>query len=170
VGFDEEGILIYANQTMWDTEHANVFLDSKGKFLGNKTTTLELTGLLLPMLICPDMFRRQHVVMQVDNMACHFAWENGYVKGDSMATILVRAMKCVAAKLESIIHVTHHPRESSWESKLADRLSRRKKTKEHERRVLNSFRLPPVPNVFKAWLESPEEDWQLPMRLMNIIE
>ena len=169
VGFDEEGILIYAKQTLWNTEKASVFMDSKGKFLGHKTTTLELTGLLIPMLVCPNMFRNQHVVMQVDNMACHFAWQNGYVKGDNMATILIRAMKCVAAKLESIIHVNHHPRESSWESRLADRLSRQKTTKDHERRILESFSLPDIPEVFVAWLDNPREDWKLPMRLLEIL-
>ena len=70
-----------------------------------------------------------------------------------MATIVVRAMKCVAAKLESVIHVTHHPRESSWESKLAERLPRRKTTKDYERRVLDSFILPLVPGVSKhGWV------------------
>ena len=61
--------------------YGQTFVDSESKFLGNKTTTLEFTGILFPFLSYPELLTNQTVVVQVDNIGCHFAWENGYATG-----------------------------------------------------------------------------------------
>ena len=58
--------------------YGQTFVDSESKFLGNKTTTLEFTGILFPFLSYPELLTNQTVVVQVDNIRCHFVWENRY--------------------------------------------------------------------------------------------
>lgn len=169
VGLNEQGELIFANQTMWDSERTNTFVDVNGKRLGSKTTTLELVGIIVPFLLCPEMMKNQVVVIQVDNIGCHFAWQNGYVKEDNTASILVRLLLLVSAKLECEIHITHHPRESSWESKLADRMSRESTTGVEELNILKSFRKRRLPSKFKEWMDNPIEDWNMPWELVSNI-
>ena len=63
VGLDEEGIVIYASQVMWNSEKVLPFFDTCRKYMGNKTTTLEFTGILIPFLLCPDIMMNQHIVI-----------------------------------------------------------------------------------------------------------
>jgi len=167
VGIDEEGELFFANQEFWTTERTRSFFDKDGKDLGCKTTTLEFAGIVIPFLLCQEELRNQFVVVQVDNIGCHYAWENGYSKEDTTASILVRVLVCLAAKLSCIIKIVHHPRESSWESKLADRLSRERTTKDFERKLLNSFKKRDLPLAFRNWMDNPVEDWNLPVKLVQ---
>jgi hypothetical protein len=46
--------------------------DGKGAKFENKTTTLELVGVILPYLLIPEKLVGQHIVMKVDNTACIF--------------------------------------------------------------------------------------------------
>ena len=103
--------------------------------MGNKTTTLEFAGILVPFLLCLDLLEGQHVVVGVDmdNISCLYAWERGYSKDDNTASILVRTLSVICAKLAWVVHVKHVPRDTTWESKLADRLSRQKTTRESDR-------------------------------------
>ncbi len=64
---------------------------------GSKSTTLEMVGLLLPFLTIPDMLGGRHVVLQVDNIAALFGWEDKQVKGDITASILIRALHLIEA-------------------------------------------------------------------------
>ena len=68
VGLDERGELIFANQTLWTPENVISFYDGKGKYMGNKTTTLEFAGILIPFLLSPHMMTGNHVVVGVDNI------------------------------------------------------------------------------------------------------
>ena len=135
VGLDERGKIFFANQTFWKPEAVLTFFDGKGKYMGNKTTTLEFAGILVPFLLCLDLLEGQHVVVGVDmdNISCLYAWERGYSKDDNTASILVRTLSVICAKLAWVVHVKHVPRDTMWESKLADRLSRQKTTRESDR-------------------------------------
>ena len=139
MGLNEEGEIFLVCQNMWDLGKVGSFLDKAGKNLGSKTTSLEFTGILIPFLLYPEELRNKHVVVQVDNLGCYYAWENGYAKEDDTASILVRTLVLVAAKLSCVVYLVHLPRESSWESRLADRLSREKTTKSAESDLLQRF-------------------------------
>ena len=167
VGLDEYGELILANQTLWDLPVMGLSRDNKEKFLGRKTTSLEFAGLLIPFLLMPDKLACQEVVIQVDNVGCVFAWSNGYSKEDNLASILVRLLVLISARICCIVHVHHLPRCSSWESSMADRLSREKTTTVQDKRLLASLRGPSLPSEFKSWMSTPSEDWQFPTRLMR---
>ena len=144
--------------------------DSKGKRFGDKSTTLELIGLLLPFILVPEKLRRQHVVMKVDNMACIFGWESRHVVEDRSASILLRCLRVISAYLETVVHVVHLPRVSSWESVMVDDMSRQKTTTEGQRDLLNSFGHLKLPAIFKEWLKNPVDDWNLPFKLLSIIK
>ena len=161
IGIDEEGEIFFASQQMWETENSRAFFDTSQKFLGSKTTTLEFAGILIPFLCCPEKLANQIVVVQVDNIGCHFAWENGYASGDRLASILVRMLVLISSMISSEVIIKHHPRESSWESKMADRLSRVKSTTDQDRKLLRNFTPLNIPVSFSNWMKEPVEDWNL---------
>ena len=161
IGLDEEGEIFFASQKMWTTENSRAFFYSEQKFLGNKTTTLEFAGILIPFLCCPEMLSNQIIVIQVDNIGCHFAWLNGYASGDNLASILVRMLVLITTLISSEVIIVHHPRESSWESKLADRLTRERSTTNNDRRLIQNFSDKKLPVSFSSWMERPTENWNL---------
>ena len=169
VGLDENGEIFFASQTFWDLSKIMKTRDSRGKWLGSKTTTLEFAGIIIPFLLIPKLLCNQTVVVQVDNIACHFAWLNGS-STDVMASILVRCLVLISAKLGSLVHVVHHKRESSWESRVADRLSRSRTTSVWEKRLVDSFKYRTLPGRFREWMEDPVEDWNLPLELLNHVD
>jgi hypothetical protein len=102
--------------------------DNKGKRFGNKTATLEMIGLLLPLLLIPESLKNIHIRMFMDNMSYVFGMKDGYVKNDEYASILIREAYLISAYLGSVLHVIHSPRRSSWETTPADNLSRESTT------------------------------------------
>ena len=170
VGFDHNGEIIFAYQMFWPQGILEKAYDAKNSNLGSKTTTLEFLGILIPFLIIPDSLKNQHVVVKVDNAGCFFGWLNKKTSGDVMASILIRALHVIAYYLECIVHIVHLPRKSSWDAMLTDRLSREKTTTRQDRALLSSFKLPDIPLVLKQWLESPTEDWELPMKLLYYVK
>ena len=160
---------IFATQHFWNSDRSRTFVDSEGKFLGCKTTTLEFAGILVPFLSYPELLTAQTVVVQVDNIGCHSAWKNGYARSDNMASILVRTLVLLSEFLNCKVIVNHHPRESSWEIKLADRLSRESSTTSQDRKLVQSFQRRNLPSVFSVWMENPSEDWDLPKKIMSVM-
>ena len=167
IGLGEEGEIVFANQSLWNLPGMGRSRDNKEKFLGNKTTSLEFSGILIPFLLEPELMKNQHILIQVDNIGCVFAWENGYSKQDNLASILVRVLVVLASRLNCIVHVHHHPRNTSWESRLADRLSRERTTTPQDKDLLRSFGKRNLPNSFKDWMSRPTEDWDLPIKILN---
>ena len=135
--------------------------------MGNKTTTLEFSGILIPFLLCYQLLANKHVVIGVDNISCLYAWERGYSKEDNTASVLVRVLVLLSAKLACVVHMVHVPRDTTWESKLADRLSRRKTTQQSDKNLLAQFTHPSLPKPFRDWMANPCEDWQLPEKLVS---
>jgi len=168
IGLDEEGVVCLANQEWWEMEAVECYMDTKGKRLGSKTTTLEFVGIQVPFLLYPDILQNKTVVIQVDNIGCCYAWENGYSKEDITAAVLVRCLLLLSAKMSCQVYIVHHRRESSWESKMADRLSRAKTTGSHESSLLESFEKRYLPVCFREWMRKPTEDWNLPVKLVNL--
>ena len=170
VGFSPTGKIIFAHQLFWSLEVLKTKKDGFGKSMGSKTTTLEFLGLLLPFLLIPEKLKKKHIVMQVDNISCLYAWENRYAKEDVMASILVRTLHLISAFLESKVYVEHLPRISTWEAALTDRMSRKSSTTKSDEELLQSFRGKTIPETLKQWMENPKEDWDLATILLNEVE
>ena len=169
VGLDEDGVIISCFQVLWDDDMINFKKDSKGARFGSKTSTLEMVGIVLPFLLCPNFLHNQHVVFSTDNIGCYFGWLNMSVSGDITASILVKAVLLMSSFLGTTVHVLHVPRKSSWENIVADKLSREKSTDYAVKRLLNSFGPTVVPEFFSEWLKDPVEDWSLPMKCLEYV-
>lgn len=170
IGLDEMGVMILATQVWWRTETLDFERDEKGCRFGDKMTTLEFAGLMVPFLCMPDKLRNQHVVIQVDNISCCYGWENGSVSGDLTASILIRALGLIAAKLSTIIHVVHLPRNSSWESRFADRLTRSETCWKQDSETVKSFDYLEIPLLFRNWIDHPTSDWEFSLALSDLIQ
>jgi len=169
VGMDTTGVVMLAHQTFWPAGMCNK-LDEKGARLGSKSMMLEMVGLLAPLLLIPESLANSHVVLNVDNMGCYFAWVNQGASGDRYASILVRAMVLICAYLSITIHVNHLPRMSSWEARICDRLSRKSTTTDHDRRLLNGYRNLSLPTELICWLANPENNFNLAVTLLNVVK
>jgi hypothetical protein len=168
IGMDEEGRIVFASQIMWP-DGMKKAVDSSGKSFGNKTTTLEMIGLVIPLLLCPEVLAGKHVVFRVDNIACYYGWKNKSVTGDKCASILMRAFSILSSYVCCYVHVDHLPRLSNWEATVCDRMSREKTTSRWDRNLLKSFGYR-CPEILMSWLKEPTEDWELPMRLLEFVE
>ena len=71
--------------------------------------------------------------------------------------------------LSCTVIVNHLPRESSWEIKLTDRLSREKSTTSQDRKLIQSFQKRSLPLAFRNWMKNPSENWDLPRMIMSEI-
>ena len=166
VGFDHNGIIIFATQLFWPEGILNTVRDMKSSSLGSKTTTLEFLGIILPFLIIPEQLANQNVIVKVDNTGCFFGWINRRAKGDIFASILKSALHLISNYLCCIVHIEHLPRKSTWDALTTDRMSRNKTTTRHDRALLNSFALPGIPVCLENWMSNPTEDWGLAYRLL----
>jgi hypothetical protein len=170
VAFNDEGSMIHAAQYFWPEQFVSERKDSNGIRYGDKSTTLECIGILIPLLTTPELLSGRHAILRVDNMACVFGFENGQLKNDEPASIMIRTAKIVAAYLGSAIHVEHVPRRSCWEAELADNLTRRKTTNFIELRALRRFTRKALPEALLHWMDNPVSDWELPLRLLEHVE
>ena len=169
VGFDSDGSMIFAAQMFWPDKFIMSERDNKGSRFGDKTSTLETVGIMLPFLLAPKLVAGRHVVAKVDNLACVYGFENGQMKHDESASILIRTTKLIAAYLGSVLHVEHLPRRSCWEAELADNMTRTSTTGFLESRSLARFPARTLPDSITGWLDDPQEDWTLPSRVLKDI-
>jgi hypothetical protein len=170
VGFNDEGSMIHAAQYFWPKQFVSERRDSNGIRYGDKLTTLECIGLLIPLLTTPELLTGRHVILRVDNMACKYGFENGQLKNDEPASIMIRSAKIVAAYLGTVLHVEHVPRRSCWEAELADNLTREKTTAFIELRALARFARKELLEVLLGWMDEPVSDWELPLRLLEHVQ
>ena len=169
VALDEEGEILFCYQHLWDKEMIEEKKDNKGARFGAKTSTLEMIGMILPFILFPSSLKNRHVILSTDNIGCFFGWENMAVKGDVTASILVRSLALMSAKLNCHVYVEHVPRCSTWGSKMADCLSRSETTKGPVKRLLRSFSQPALPLFLTEWLKDPKEDWSLALMCTNFV-
>jgi hypothetical protein len=59
---------------------------------------------------------------------------------------------------------------STWDAKLADRLSRESTTLAEDRKLLSTFPPYKMPYCFEQWLKNPVEDFSLAESLLREIE
>lgn len=169
IGFSEEGVVIFGFRRFWRKKLIQEGQDVNGKAFGRKTAFLELIGLLIPFCLVPEILGGQHVVFEVDNLACFYGWENGYMSNDEYSSIVLRAIKIASARLNCRVHVVHVPRLSSWESELVDRLSRKSTTTKMDDRLVDSFGFQ-MPEELAEWLDNPTVNWSIPIKILKIIE
>jgi len=170
VDFDENGVIIFANQLVWPKNFILLATDEWGVRFGDKTTTLETIGLLLPMILCPHLFKNQHIVMKVDCLGTVFGMKNRAAKGDISASVFIRAVYLIAAYLECVLHVDHLPRISDWGAEVVDRMSRRSTTTRQDDKKLRSFEQHRLPSCMIDWFHNPFTDWSLPMQLLSHVK
>jgi hypothetical protein len=168
IGFDSEGIIICAYQFQWTKDFIS-FIDSKGACMGSKTTSLEIIGILLHLVLFPSLFCDRHVIFKTDNIACYYGWDNRALKNDCMASIVLRAIAVISARLCCHIHFSHLPRLSSWEGRVVDRLSRKSTSSKWDCNLVSSFGSPAMPASLVHWLSHPSEDWSLPLKIADEI-
>jgi hypothetical protein len=170
VGFAEDGTIIFANQFEWPEEFIRDAVDEKGVRYGDKTTTLEMIGLLMPILLAPELFKKTNVVIKVDCFGTVFSMSNRMCKGDKSAAMFVRAAHLIAAYLECCLHVEHLPRMSDWGAEVADRLSRKSSTTVQDKRLVKAFINRDIPKCLEEWFNCPTTDWQLAIKLLEHVE
>ncbi len=167
IGTDMNEDTILGFQMWWPKEFIMSATDNKGKRFGNKTTTLEMIALLLPLLLIPEKLRNSHIRLFTDNASCVFGMKDGYVKNDEYASIFIRTAHLIGAYLGSVLHVIHAPRRSSWEAITADNLSRETTTSLLEDQICSRYRHLKVPEVIHHWLHNPKDDWNLPTNILK---
>jgi hypothetical protein len=160
-------ILFKGEQAVWYCTHAwplfllNEALDKDGVHYGSKMVTLELVGLLLPLLCMPGELSGRDVVFHVDNIAVVYGWYNGATKLDEAASILLRGLHLMASFLGVTIHVRHVPRRSCEKSVLADNLSRKSTTSAEDLNHVRFATRGTLTGALSDWLQNPREDWSL---------
>jgi hypothetical protein len=167
IGLDPDGNTLLGYQMWWPKSFITTAIDIKGKRFGNKTTTLEMIGILLPLLLIPEKLKNSHIEFFTDNMGCVFGMKDGYVKNDEYASIFIRAASLIGAYLGSVLHVSHIPRRSSWETETADNLSRSHTTSFLERQILNRYVKLTFPPNLTNWLKNPTNNWDLALDLLK---
>ena len=170
IGVGYSGELCFAAQLLWSDGISRDCKDKRGRPIGSKTTTLEFLGLLLPFLATPKKLENQHIILEVDNISCIYAWENKYAKEDEMASILVKSLVIISSYLGSKIYVKHLPRMSTWQASLVDRMSRESTTTKKDKEILMSFPKPIWPQCLTKWLQHPIEDDSLAFDLLRHVE
>ena len=169
LGLKEDGSIWFICRGQWPKAILEDS-DEKGVRFASKMTTLELVGLLLPLLTVPDHVRQRNVVLGVDNVSVVFGWENRSVSGDMSASVLIRAMHIVASFLETRIFVQHVPRRSSLASIVADDMTRASTATAEVWETLRSAYHYDPPEPLWDWLSNPSADWQLGQRLVGWIQ
>ena len=85
----------------------------------------ESIGMILSMITSLNMNWGRNVVFMIDNMAVMFGCNNGYVKNDKPASVVLRAVQCLAGIPGVTVFVKHVARMSDDLAGLADEISRK---------------------------------------------
>jgi hypothetical protein len=166
VGFAEDGAIIFAYQFTWPEQFIRFYTDEKGVRFGDKTTTLEVIGLLMPLLLVPELLMNQHVRIMVDCLGTVFGMQNKSASGDKAASVFIRAAHLIANYLGCVMHVEHLPRVSDWGAEVTDRLSRKSSTTHQDRRLISAFKTRSLPSCLHSWFLNPTSDFGLAMSLL----
>jgi len=170
LGLTPDGEIWFCARITWPAYFLLKAKDEKKRAYGCKSTTLELIGVLLPILTVPHLLQGREICLHVDNLATVYGWENRAVAKDSSASVLIRALHLIATFLGCIVHVTHLPRMSSPNARLADRLSRKCTTTGRDKAKIRHALKPKIPRALRRWMEAPRADWNLPYELLQEVQ
>jgi hypothetical protein len=135
--------------------------DEEGARFGSKTSTLEAVGLLLPFITIPEELVGKNICFVTDNIAVTYGWENGGIKFDRAATVILRAIHVMSAYLGARVFVNFAPRNSTRMLTLVDSLSRIATTSERDLKFLASARRIEPAGAILEWLRNPTSDFVL---------
>jgi hypothetical protein len=166
IGFCENGKIIFANQFVWPRKFIETMVDSKGSRFGDKTTTLEAIGVLIPFILVPELLAGQHVLLRVDCFGTIYGFMNKVSKGDETASLFIRAVHLIAAYLSCAMHIDHLPRMSDFGAEVSDRLSRISSSTLQDRKLIRAFHNRQMPVCLLEWFNEPKVDWELPYKLL----
>jgi hypothetical protein len=166
IGVNCENEIIYVSQLLWPKGILQSKRDHEGKLYGQKTTTLEFLGILLPFVQIPNYVSGKYIVIKVDNTSCYYGWLNKQSAGDGTASVLIRTLHLLSENLCCDIHIEHLPRVSTWEAELADRLSRQVTTTPEDKVLVTKHGVDFVPQSLLNWMSNPTEDWHLPEKIL----
>jgi hypothetical protein len=166
IGFCENGKIIFANQFLWPRKFIETMVDSKGSRFGDKTTTLEAIGVLIPFILAPELLAGQHVLLRVDCFGTIYGFMNKVSKGDETASLFIRAVHLIAAYLSCAMHIDHLPRMSDFGAEVSDRLSRISSSTLQDRKLIRAFHNRQMPVCLLEWFNEPKVDWELPYKLL----
>ena len=147
----------------WPLSFIKEASDSRGHSFGSKSTTLECIGLLLPALTCPSRLEGRDVVLLIDNEAAVYGWRRKFIKNDLEASVFIRTLGLIEARLGCRFFVRHAPRRASVAAKLVDDLSRASTSSLSAAKTINSPAL-------SAWFSNPSIDWTLPEKLLEEVQ
>jgi hypothetical protein len=142
----------------------------RGTFMGSKSGTLEMVGLLIPFLSCPKSLRGRHVLLGVDNVSEVYAWTKRYCKNDPELSLLIRTLHVIEAFLHCKIYVTHVKHLSTDIAAMADRLSRESTISAEDRIWLDRGLVHRPWGQLGAWLEKPVLNWNLPQLVLEDVK
>ena len=170
VGLNEEGEVNMCFQYLWKEEMITKKKDDKGARMGSKTTFLETVGMTVSWLTYPEEMAGKHIVMSTDNTGCFFGWENKHVKGDNLASVLIRVILVLSTYMNAAVHVEKVMRKSTWGSDMADKLSREVTTRGQAAELLKAAGGRELPQFFKEWMDDPTEDLTLPLKCLEYVK
>jgi hypothetical protein len=170
VAFDASGHIIFASQYLWPEEFISEAIDEKGVRFGDKTTTLEMIGLLMPFILVPELLANQHARFMVDCFGTVFGMQNKAAKGDTNASIFIRAAYLIAAYIGCTVHVQQLPRMSDWGAEVSDRLSRASTTTTQDKKLLKAFHNRNLPVCLLNWFRNPTQDYHLASELLDHVK
>jgi len=170
IGILPDGHIWFCSRVTWPENFLLHARDERDRAYGCKSTTLEVIGLILPIITIPHILQGREICLHVDNIAVVYGWDNRGTKRDHSASIFLRALHIISAFLGCIVHVSHIPRMSTPDARLADRLSRRLTTTSIDANRLRVASQPRLPKPLLRWLEHPKADWDLPMELLRDVQ
>ena len=69
-----------------------------------------------------------------------------------------------------VAHVRHVPRKSSWESDMADRMTRIASMHSSDKELLRQFEHVKFPVFFTNWIREPIEDWSICTEMLKVVD
>ena len=152
---------------LWWPETLLDTTDDKGVRFGDKSATLEAVGLLLPFLANGKRLQCKRIILHVDNISLWYGWKKKHLRNDMEASLLIRCLQVIGARLQCQIYVEHAPRRASPAAKAADDLSREATS------PLAFIHAKPTDlsntSPLHDWLKKPCLDWNLPLKISDFI-
>lgn len=153
-------------RSLWPKDFITLSHDEKGSYIGAKSTTLEMLGILLPLYHDISVIINNTVLLEVDNKAVVFSFKNGRSKMDSWASLILESIMFVAHALPFKLFFQHRPRCSNGPATTADTLSRSDKK---GLLLLQDLQIPADsgwPPSILCWMKKPQMDSSLPRALL----
>jgi len=170
LALSDQNSLFWWDKLTWPMEFIESKRDKRGFYYGSKTTTLEAIGLLMPLLSIGELLKNSTIVFRTDNLPLVYGWQNGGIKFDETASIMVRAVYLVSEFLGATVHVLHIPRNSNYWAELVDSWTRETTTRKKDVENFGKWKGKNTSHVLTDWLLDPKEDWSLPRKLLDYVK